>query len=397
MKAVEYVSFGPAEDVLKIRHDMPKPEPGDGTLVRVHATSVNPIDCAVRSGYGTAFFLAKGLMQLPLIPGRDVAGTVEKLGAGVTGFELGQEIYAGATNFATAEYIAIPASWAAPKPQTLSFTEAAALPYAALTAWSALVNTIGLTAKTTRGKRVVIPRGAGGVGNVAIQLMKAWGAHVASIVSTRNVELVRGLGADVVVDYLKDDFSNRLHDYDVAFDTAFDTEQKLLGTLKTGADAAYVSIVTPKMQLIDQYGLDDGLKRGDDFWPRAARNRPRWAGAISGRSWSQTAPRWRTFQGLWMTAKFARSSTASTRWIQSCKPINSVKPSRRRGKSSLRSCLDIGMFAACALKRLQPRLKIFFHMFQMLFHAPYGLDFRALAQSLDKFLMLIRRQCRFGS
>lgn len=266
MKAVEYVSFGPAEDVLKIRHDMPKPEPGDGEiLVRVHATSVNPIDCAVRSGYGTAFFLAKGLMQLPLIPGRDVAGTVEKLGAGVTGFELGQEIYAGATNFATAEYIAIPASWAAPKPQTLSFTEAAALPYAALTAWSALVNTIGLTAKTTRGKRVVIPRGAGGVGNVAIQLMKAWGAHVASIVSTRNVELVRGLGADVVVDYLKDDFSNRLHDYDVAFDTAFDTEQKLLGTLKTGADAAYVSIVTPKMQLIDQYGLDDGLKRGDAF------------------------------------------------------------------------------------------------------------------------------------
>lgn len=266
MRAVEFKTFGPAQEVLKIRNDVPMPEPGAGEiLVRVAATSVNPIDCAVRSGYGAAFFLAKGLVRLPLIPGRDIAGTVEKIGEGVSTFKPGQAIYAASTNFATAEFISIPAAWAAQIPKSLSFAEAAALPYAALTSWSALVDTVKLTEGTTVNKRIVIPRGAGGVGSTAIQLMKAWGAHVASVCSTRNVKIVRKLGADIVVDYLKEDFSTQLHDYDVAFDTAFDTEQKLLNTLKSGADAAYVSIVTPKMNLIDQYGLDEGLTRGEAF------------------------------------------------------------------------------------------------------------------------------------
>jgi NADPH:quinone reductase-like Zn-dependent oxidoreductase len=265
MKAVVIETFG-ATDVLQVRTDVPAPEIGpDELLVRVHATSVNPIDCAVRSGYGAKFFLDRGLIRLPLTPGRDVAGVVEKVGAGVSGFAPGDRVYAGVTNFATAELIAVPAAWAAPMPRTLSFVEAAAIPYAALTAWSALVDMAGLTEANTPGKRIVIPRGAGGVGSFAIQLMKAWGAHVATICSTRNVELVRSLGADVVVDYLHEDFAALLSGYDVAFDTAFDTEAKLLGTLKTGADAAYVSIVTPKLHLIDEFGLEEGLRRGEAY------------------------------------------------------------------------------------------------------------------------------------
>jgi reticulon-4-interacting protein 1, mitochondrial len=266
MRAVLIEQFGPAEETLRIVADVAAPVPGPNeVLVRVEATSVNPIDCAVRSGYGAAFFLAKGLMRLPLIPGRDVAGTIEAVGEGVETFRVGDAVYAGVTNFATAELIKVPASWVAPMPRTLSFIEAAALPYAALTAWTALVDVVGLSAETTAGKRVIVPRGAGGVGSFAIQLLKAWGAHVATIVSTRSAELVRSLGADVVVDRASEDPALILHDYDVAFDTAFDMEQKLLGALKINANAAYVSIVTPKMRLIDEYGLSQGLKRGEEL------------------------------------------------------------------------------------------------------------------------------------
>jgi reticulon-4-interacting protein 1, mitochondrial len=266
MRAVLIEHFGPAEEALQIVANAAIPEPGpDEVLVRVKATSVNPIDCAVRSGYGAEFFLAKGLMTLPLIPGRDVAGTIEAVGAGVQNCAVGEPVYAGVTNFATAELIKIPASWVAPMPKRLSFIEAAALPYAALTAWTALVDIVGLTAQTTAGKRVIVPRGAGGVGSFAIQLLKAWGAHVATIVSARSASFVRRLGADVVVDRETEDPTAILRDYDVAFDTAFDMEQKLLDALKVDANAAYVSIVTPKLRLIDRYGLSEGLKRGQQL------------------------------------------------------------------------------------------------------------------------------------
>ncbi len=266
MKAVQIHSFGPAETALEICRDVPEPPVGPGEVrIKVAATSVNPIDAAVRSGYGSEFFLAKGLVRMPLIPGRDIAGVVESVGEGVTRFAPGDKVWAGVPNFATAQLAVAPEAWVAPLPASLNYIEAAAFPFAALTAWTALVDIVGLTPETTPGKRVVIPRGGGGVGSFAIQLMKAWGAHVATIVSTRNVELVRSLGADEVVDYTQEDFAERLFDYDVAFDTAFDTEQKLLGTLKTGANAAYVSIVTPKLHLIDRLGLEAGIAAGESF------------------------------------------------------------------------------------------------------------------------------------
>ena len=266
MKAVQIFAFGPPETALQIRTDVAVPVVGPGdVLIRVAATSVNPIDCAVRSGYGSAFFLAKGLVRMPLIPGRDIAGVVEAVGAEVRTFKPGDKVWAGVPNFATAELAAVPQAWVAPMPANLTFVEAAALPYAALTAWSALADMVGLTAENTAGKTVIVPRGGGGVGSFAIQWMKAWGARVATVVSTRNLELVASLGADVAVDYTREDFSQVLFDYDVAFDTAFDTEQKLLGALKTGADAAYVSIVTPKLHLIDQHGLEAGLLAGEAF------------------------------------------------------------------------------------------------------------------------------------
>ena len=266
MKAVLFDRFGPAQEVLRIVKDAPAPSVGDkDLLIEVKATSVNPIDCAVRSGYGAEFFQRNGIIRMPLIPGRDIAGIVQRVGPGVTKFKAGDRVYAGVTNFATAALASVNEDWAAPLPAKLGFTDAAALPYAALTAWTALVDVVGLSAATAQGKRVIIPRGAGGVGSFAIQLMKAWGAHVATIVSTRNVDLVRDLGADVVVDYTQADFAEVLNDYDVAFDTSFDTEEKLLNALKTNAGAHYVSIVTPRLRLMDEHGIEEGMKRGDAF------------------------------------------------------------------------------------------------------------------------------------
>ncbi|MBL4588595.1 MAG: zinc-binding dehydrogenase [Alphaproteobacteria bacterium] len=267
MQAAEINEYGTAQNVIKIIEDAAIGKPDEKQiLVRVFATSVNPIDCAIRSGYGQDFFKSKGGAEFPIRLGRDIAGYVEAVGGKVTAFKVGDEVYAAVLKGATAEYALVDEADAALKPQCLNFIEAASLPYVALTTWSALVGHVGLNRDNTKGKRIIIPRGAGGVGSFAIQLMKAWGAEVATICSTRNVELVRGLGADVVVDYTKADFSKILYDYDVAFDTAFDTEENLLNSLKKNSAASYVSIVSPKIQMVDEFGLEKGLEKVAKFY-----------------------------------------------------------------------------------------------------------------------------------
>jgi NADPH:quinone reductase-like Zn-dependent oxidoreductase len=263
MRAARHAGYGPV-DILEIVSDQPVPRPGPGQLlIRNRATSVNPIDSAVRSGYGSAYWEHTGQVVLPHIPGRDVVGAVVATGPGVNRFAVGDEIWAGTFSGGSADYVTVMESWAAPRPNNLTDIEAAALPYVGLTAWTALVTLAGLTPENTAGKKVIIPRGAGGVGNVAIQVMKAWGAHVATIVSTKNIPLMQALGADVVVDRTSQDFTDVLHDYDVVLDSFPGSEQKLLGTLKVGADAAYVSIVTPKLHLIDKNGIEEGQALGE--------------------------------------------------------------------------------------------------------------------------------------
>lgn len=283
MKVAQYDRYGAPRDVLKIvSAPIPKPGP-DELLIRVRASSVNPIDCALRSGYGRAFFEKRA--ALPLSPGRDIAGEVVAKGSSVTTFAPGDAVYASVFYGANAEYIAVPAAHAALKPASLSFLEAAALPFAALTAWTALVKVAGLDPSTTPGKRVLIPRGSGGVGSVGIQLIKAWGGYVASTCSTRNVELVKSLGADLVVDYTKQELNGVFRDFDVAFDTSFDTEQVLLEALKINAGAHYVSVVSPKLKLIDEHGLEAGLQEGE----RLQAERKRTQGSLGrGYDWTFT-------------------------------------------------------------------------------------------------------------
>ena len=284
MCAAQFDADGPAREVLRVALDTPVPQPdADEILVRVVASSVNPIDCAVRSGYGRAYFELKTGNRPPMCPGRDVAGLVAAVGSRVRDFRPGDAVYAATLGNANAELVRVPEAWAAPKPASLSFAQAASLPYVALTTWTALVTHAGLTPENAPGKRVVIPRAAGGVGTFATQLVKAWGGEVAAICSTRNVALVRNLGADLIIDYTKQDPAAVLRDIDIGFDTSFDTEEMLLDSLKIGADAAYVSIVAPKLKLIDEHGLEDGLRRGDALFAdrvaaqRALRRRYYWS------------------------------------------------------------------------------------------------------------------------
>ena len=297
MKAVEIHQYGAARDVLRLNPDAPLPEPEpDEILIRNRATSINPVDCAARSGYGQNFFSRLGWGQLPMILGRDACGEIVAIGPDVEGLQIGDEVYAAPPIGCYAEFVKVQGAHAARKPRNISHTETASLPFVALTAWTALVTEAGLTPENTVGKKIVVPRAAGGVGSFAVQLLKAWGAEVAAICSTRNVELVEGLGADIIVDYTRQDFRDHLQDYDVAFDLVgrksdFDEldndykggaetadgsnyDEQLMSVLRNGAGAVYVTVCSPKVALTNQYGFDEGMRRAErEYEVRAAQAR----------------------------------------------------------------------------------------------------------------------------
>ncbi len=268
MRAIEFTGYGPAAQVLSLVLDAPPPIAGPTeVLIQVLAASVNPVDCAIRSGYGKEVFRVKGQVGPNLFPqrlGRDAAGIVRAVGAGVVEFQPGDRVYCAPARATQADLIAVEASEVAHMPVALTFVEAASLPFVALTAWSALVGQAGLNAASAGNKRVMITRGAGGVGSFAIQLLKAWGAYVVTTCSSRNVDYVRQLEPDLIIDYTQESISAAVDNIDVALDSSFNTESALLATLKTHADASYVSIVSPKMRLIDEFGLEEGVRRADE-------------------------------------------------------------------------------------------------------------------------------------
>ncbi|MFD9484975.1 NADP-dependent oxidoreductase [Streptomyces sp. NPDC059991] len=218
--------------------EMPDPQVGvDDVLVRIHAASVNPLDLKLRDGQFKAFLP----YRLPLILGNDLAGVVVQVGPAVTRFAVGDEIYArpDKDRIGTfAELIAVHQDDVAIKPATLTMEEAASLPLVALTAWQALVE----RARVQPGQKVLIHGGAGGLGSIAVQLAKALGAQVATTASTAKVDLVKELGADVVVDYRTQDFETVLDGYDVVLDSlGGETLKKSLRVLKPGGKAISVA------------------------------------------------------------------------------------------------------------------------------------------------------------
>jgi NADPH:quinone reductase-like Zn-dependent oxidoreductase len=217
MKAIVYEKYGPPE-VLQLK-EVEKPTPkSDEVLVKVQAASVNPGDWHALRGTPFLQRLETGLLKPSnKILGADVAGTVEAIGSGIEGFRPGDEVYGDLywCGFgAFAEYVAIPEKCIAHKPVNLTFEEAAAVPQAAFTALHALRD----AGQVQVGQTVLINGASGGVGTFAVQIAKAFGAEVTGVCSTRNLDLVRSLGADHVIDYTREDFTQNGEQYDLIVD-----------------------------------------------------------------------------------------------------------------------------------------------------------------------------------
>ncbi len=209
MRAVHFYAYGGPEQLVVEHVPRPAPQVGE-VLVRVYAAGVNPIDWKIRKG----FFKDVRPVPLPFTPGSELAGTVELLGPGVTTFEIGQAVYGRGAQGAYAGYAVIPAGSLAPKPHNISFDEAASVPVGARTAWLALFSLADLQA----GQQVLVHGAAGGVGNYAVQLARWKGAHVIGTASFVNLEFVRSLGAEIVIDYHTTPFEQVAHNVDVVVD-----------------------------------------------------------------------------------------------------------------------------------------------------------------------------------
>jgi len=249
MKAIVVHEYGGPE-VLKYE-DTPRPELKENQiLVRVIAAGVNPVDGMIRSG----MFAKYEKTTFPMILGSDIAGVVEKTGSKITKFKAGDPVYAYVSlknGGGYAEYAVATEKEASPKPKSLTYVEAAAVPVVALTAWQALID----TAKLSAGQTALIHGGSGGVGSFAIQIAKARGAKVIATASTPNQDLLKQLGADVAVDYTKTKFEDVAKDVDVVLDSVGkDTLARSYGVVKKGG--FIVSLVArPDPAELDKHGI----------------------------------------------------------------------------------------------------------------------------------------------
>lgn len=209
MCAVRFHDYGPPE--VLVVDQVPRPMPGEREVcVRVHAAGVNPIDWKFRAGYLKEFMP----VQLPFTPGYDLAGTVEAVGPGVTAFAPGEAVFGrGAGSYA--EYAIAPVTALARKPASITFEEAATIPIGGVTSWAGLFDAAGLES----GQRLLVQGAAGGTGSYAVQLGRWKGAYVIGTASTRNLDAVRALGAQEVVDYTTTSVEQVVSGVDVVFET----------------------------------------------------------------------------------------------------------------------------------------------------------------------------------
>jgi len=249
MKAIVINEYGD-ESVLNYT-DVERLEAKEGeVLVKVYAAAVNPADWKIRDGMGESFGF-----KLPLILGGDIAGIVEAVGVDVENFKQGDAVYGMTVSSLSggyAEYAVAKADAIAPKPESINFEEAAAIPIAALTAWQAIFDLANLSS----GQRILITGAAGGVGSMAVQLAKAKGAFVVGTASGKNEQYVRDLGADEFVDYTQQSFEAVVKDVDVVFDTVGgDTQERAFQTLKKGGFLV-TSAQTPSEEKAKEFGVE---------------------------------------------------------------------------------------------------------------------------------------------
>ena len=244
MKAIIINEYG---DNSVVHHaDVARPQAGAGeVLVKIHAAGVNPVDWKIRDGAGQRMG-----MTLPIHLGGEIAGTIAQLGDGVTGFEVGDAVYGIIASGGFAEYAIARAGDVAPKPASLDFIAAAAVPLGALTAWQAMFD----VARLRPGQRLLVTNGSGGVGSLAVQIAKSVGVHVTAMASAANEAFVRGLGADQFIDYRAQVFEQVARDMDVVFDTVGgDVFQRACTTLRKGG--FMVTAVAFPDKEAQQYGI----------------------------------------------------------------------------------------------------------------------------------------------
>lgn len=239
MQALTFKRYGKSPDVGFRAVPRPIELKADEILVQVHAAGLNPIDNMILTG----MFKPVLQFQLPATIGSDLAGVVTQVGSQVTRFKVGDAVFASIFDTgqgALAEFAVVPQSAAALKPANLDFVEAASIPMVGLTSWQALKE----RADIQSGQKVFIPAGSGGIGTFAIQLAKYFGATVATTTSSKNLALVKSLGADEVIDYTSEEFDHLLKGYDLVLGTVRgDAIEKSIGILKPGSKI--VSLVGP--------------------------------------------------------------------------------------------------------------------------------------------------------
>lgn len=243
MCALRMHDYG-ASDVLRLER-VPVPTPQrEQVRIRVHAASVNPIDWKIRSGR----LQRSSPVTLPYIPGRDVAGTIDAVGAGVTQWNVGDSVFAVVDAGGLAEYVIADAKDVAPKPSKLTFEEAAGIPTVSLTAWRTLIE----SADIKQGQRVLVHGGAGGVGSIAVQLAAWRGAHVIATSSERNHAYLQSIGADEVIDYRTTRFEDVVKNVDVVLDTVGgDTLTRSPAVLRDGGTLLAI-VGTPSAQTCEE-------------------------------------------------------------------------------------------------------------------------------------------------
>ncbi len=263
MYAVTIKEYG-NETKLKLELDVTAPQPNaNQVMVEVKASSVNPIDLMKRSGYGKAVFEKQRKILFPWILGSDFSGNVVSVGSKVTKFNIKDEVWGCTSNANSgthAQFVCIDADELTHKPKNIDHLNAASLPYVALTTWSALVRWSGLRPNDLKGKKVFIQGGAGGVGCFSIQLFKNLGCEVATTCSEKNIELVKSLGADNIIDYNKTSFEDVLEDFDIAYDLLGDNVlensiERCCKILKKDSGSHYITLTHPLVNTLDSKGL----------------------------------------------------------------------------------------------------------------------------------------------
>ena len=249
MKTVRIHEYGNA-DVLRIE-EMPVPKIADDELlVKIHAASVNPVDWKMREGY----LKDMHLHNLPLTLGQDFSGTIEKVGRNVMGFKTGDKVFGRPSmeeNGSYAEFIVVKSNEVALMPKTSTYDEAATIPVAGTAAWDALIN----KGKIHKGQRVLILAASGGVGSLAVQIAKNMGCYVIGTTSKVNVNFVRDLGATEVIDYLSEDFSERLTNIDVVLDTIGGTVQERAFKVLRKGGVLVSTANRPNQEFANRYGV----------------------------------------------------------------------------------------------------------------------------------------------